>query len=825
MLTRAVFLTAGWFAISLAGLLLGGTRLRRGGAALSLGWLVAVLLLGDLWAFLTFGVPLEMAALTALALAFGVVWSRLLPDWNAFGQVAWTMSVLATLFFIVYAFMVTAFSPLNPISFLLAMTFLLIEAVALLLALSHTYESLDVTSRIRWRRQVEAFPPVPGYTPKVSLQVPAHNEPPEVVAHTLRSLANMDYPNFEVLVIDNNTPEENDWRPLAEICRDLGPRFRFLHLEDWPGYKSGALNFALTQTAPDAEIIAVVDADYELEPNFLRETVAAFADPQVAFVQTPQDYRGYEDSAYSEAIYFGYKYFFEVSMPSRNEHNAIIFAGTTGLLRKTVLQEIGGWDEWTITEDAELSLRILKRGYKSLYYKKTFGHGLMPFSFDGLKKQRFRWCFGGMQILRKHWEALMPWSHWVDPENRLTMAQRYYYLVGGLQWFTDVFNLLFAAFLVLGALFSVWGGPFVIRPLTGPLMIMPAVFLLLNLWRFVWVLRKVLNLSWQTAVRTMYGYFSLGWAVALATFQGLVRREGVFLRTPKSQSRSAAVRALRVTTWETAIGLTCLVAGLAAVVAHPRPTTVFLATLLLWQASLYLAAPTYSLLSARASGAAAAGADDEYTAGEVWESRAARWAVGAVAVLLVIGALLQFLPQPQTAPSYSRYQPVRVPAGQLFGFNPVPLSERAFTPTPTPPTPTSPAATATPPVGAAATATATAGATTDPSASPSPTAQTTGSPTATDTATPEGTATAAATPGASPSASPTADPSATGTTAPTATPPATATPNSTATSPATATPNPTATSTPAATPTPQPTQPTEPPPTPADGPSPTPTLP
>jgi cellulose synthase/poly-beta-1,6-N-acetylglucosamine synthase-like glycosyltransferase len=65
---------------------------------------------------------------------------------------------------------------------------------------------------------------------------------------------------------------------------------------------------------------------------------------------------------FTEATYYGYKYFFEVSMPSRNEHNAIIFAGTMGLIRKSVLQEIGGWDEWCITEDAEASLRILKLG-------------------------------------------------------------------------------------------------------------------------------------------------------------------------------------------------------------------------------------------------------------------------------------------------------------------------------------------------------------------------------------------------------------------------------------------------------------------------------
>jgi cellulose synthase/poly-beta-1,6-N-acetylglucosamine synthase-like glycosyltransferase len=65
----------------------------------------------------------------------------------------------------------------------------------------------------------------------------------------------------------------------------------------------------------------------------------------------------------------------------------------------------------------------------------------MPLSFEGLKKQRFRWSFGGVQILRKHWEALMPWAGLVDPTNKLTAAQEYFYLIGGLQWFTDLFNI------------------------------------------------------------------------------------------------------------------------------------------------------------------------------------------------------------------------------------------------------------------------------------------------------------------------------------------------------------------------------------------------
>lgn len=681
MLTRALYLSAGWFIISLLTTLLAGTRLRRGHPLLSIIWLGFVLLLGDGWAILTFGIPLEMAVLTGVAFIFGLFWIFWFRDWNALGQVTWAMTVLTTFIFIAYAFTITAFSPLNPLSFLMALVFFFVETIALMMALTHTYEGLDVICRLRWHNRLERLNPVPGYFPKVSLQVPTYNEPPEVVADTLRSLAQLDYPNYEVLVIDNNTPDEKVWRPIEALCQELGPQFRCLHLDNWPGYKSGALNFALTQTAPEAEIIGTIDADYQIDPGYLRELVPAFADPEVAFIQTPQDYRDYEGDSYREAVYYNYRYFFEVSMPSRNEHNAIIFAGTMGLIRRSALEEIGGWDEWCITEDAEASLRILKRGYKSLYLKETFGRGLMPFTFEGLKKQRFRWCFGGIQILRKHWESLMPWAPLVEPENQLTFGQRYYYLVGGLQWFTDVFNLLFAFFLVLGGIFSIVTGEFVVRPLTAPLLIMPAVFLLLHMWRFLWLLRHTLRLTWGRAFRAMYSFFSMGWVVTLACLQGLVRSESVFLRTPKSASDSQLWQAFRSVQWETAIGLICLVTGLAVLI-HPQVTTFLLSIFLIWQASLYLAAPYYSVLSIRSGETETRPEAEQGVA--IWENWAARGVVAMVIILLVVGIGLQFLPQPAETPSYVQFQPPEVPPQRLFGLEQVPIEERAFTPTPAP---------------------------------------------------------------------------------------------------------------------------------------------
>src|SRR6202012_1807815 len=108
----------------------------------------------------------------------------------------------------------------------------------------------------------------------------------------------LDYPAFEVLVIDNNTRNPEVWQPVREHVARLGSRFRFFHLEDWPGFKAGALNFALDQTDPRAEVVGVVDADYVVSPDWLKSLTAHFAESRVAVVQSPQAHRNFEHDAF-----------------------------------------------------------------------------------------------------------------------------------------------------------------------------------------------------------------------------------------------------------------------------------------------------------------------------------------------------------------------------------------------------------------------------------------------------------------------------------------------------------------------------------------------
>jgi hypothetical protein len=303
---------------------------------------------------------------------------------------------------------------------------------------------------------------------------------------------------------------------------------------------------------------------------------------------------------------------------------------------------------------------------------------MMTINFEGLKKQRFRWCFGGIQILKKHWEALMPWAHWVDPQNKLTMAQRYYYLVGGIGWFSDVFNLLFALFLVLGAVFNLFSSPIKVRPLTDTVLILPAVFLFLHILRFIWVLRNRLRVPIDMAVATMYNFFSLGWAVTLACIQGIVQKEGVFLRTPKSTTSSKAWRAIQVTQWETTIGLICVLTGLLAFGFERNWRTFSLCILLIWQGSLYLAAPLYSLMSLKREAAMGATVRITEQGKPMKEQLAARWVLACSMVLIGAFSLIRFLPSPAALPEYARFLPVELSPESITGSGP----EGATTPAP-----------------------------------------------------------------------------------------------------------------------------------------------
>ena len=403
-------------------------------------------------------------------------------------------------------------------------------------------ESLEIAEIVWHRKTIRTFQPLTPTAdfkyPKVSLHLPIHNEPPLMVRKTLEALAKVDYPNFEVLVMDNNTKDDAVWIPVKEDCERLGERFRFFHLENWPGFKAGAINHALDKTAEDAEIIALIDSDYVLSPDWLKSMVPYFDNQKVGFIQSPQDYRDRHQSTFKEFSYWEYAGFFNIGMVQRNEYNAIIQHGTMTMIRKSALIEVGRWSEWCICEDSELGIRLYEAGYDSVYVKDSFGKGLMPDTFSGYMTQRFRWVYGAMQIIKAHWKSFLPTS------DKLTSAQKYYFVAGWLPWFSDALALVFTvASLIITVLIRFASHP----ELPSVVFLMPTVGLFaFKIIRGLWLYQARVPCSVGYSLGAALSGLSLTHTVAIGTIQGLFTSGKPFMRTPKYESQGALFSGLRV---------------------------------------------------------------------------------------------------------------------------------------------------------------------------------------------------------------------------------------------------------------------------------------
>ncbi|HLT03987.1 MAG TPA: glycosyltransferase, partial [Pseudomonas sp.] len=456
-------------------------------------------------------------------------------------------------------------------------------------------EAHELAESVWLSRRRRPFPPVTrddAYRPKVSVHVPCYNEPPEMLKRTLDALARLDYPDFEVLVIDNNTRDPAVWEPVREHCERLGPRFRFFHVTPLEGFKGGALNWVLPHTAPDAEVIAVIDADYCVSPDWLKHMVPHFADPNIAVVQSPQDYRDAEESAFKRLCYAEYKGFFHIGMITRNERDAIIQHGTMTMTRRRVLDELG-WADWCITEDAELGLRVFERGLSAGYSEHSYGKGLMPDTFSDFKKQRFRWAYGAIQIMKRHARCLL-----LGRDCQLTPGQRYHFLAGWLPWIADGLNIFFT----LGAL--LWSAAMIIVPqrVDPPLLIFalpPLALFVFKVGKMLYVYRRAVGVNLTDALFAAVAGLALSYTIAKAVLFGFVTRTIPFFRTPKLANRSGLLKALAEAREELFIMLLlwCAAAGLLIGEDNPGWDLYFWVLVLLVQSLPYLAALVMALLS------------------------------------------------------------------------------------------------------------------------------------------------------------------------------------------------------------------------------------
>ncbi len=379
--------------------------------------------------------------------------------------------------------------------------------------------------------------PAAGYAPKVSIHIPAYREPPEMLIRTLESVAALEYPSLECIVVINNTPEERFWGPVKARCEELGSRFTCLVIDRLEGFKAGAMRIALEHTAADAEIIGVIDADYAVRPDWLKALVPVFSDSAVGLVQAPQEHRDGHRSPLHTAMNAEYAGFFDIGMVQRNEANAIVVHGTMCLIRRTALIEAGNWSSDTICEDTDLGLSLIERGWHIHYTNERYGEGLLPDTFEQFKKQRHRWAYGGVQIIKKHLRRFL------TSETHLTPVQKREFALGWAGWLgAEALGVAVALMnLVMVPLVLFWDLAVPERIMSVPIV---ASFLV-SLLHFTALYRLRCKQSLSEMAGALLAAMSVQWTIAKAVGDGLIKDNLPFNVTAKggARKRQAAFQA------------------------------------------------------------------------------------------------------------------------------------------------------------------------------------------------------------------------------------------------------------------------------------------
>ena len=585
------------FAIAVAALLMEGTLL---GQSRALKILKILTVLGvyaiaswGTWHMLHARWELLVALVVGVSLFVGA--TQLFKGFSVMGNFLMASHVQATIFGLLWGLWIITTAPVSVLSRSLMLLGYPIAVFSLLVALIQSFEQWEVVCRSAWRRlRLPAAVPPCLHHPKVSLHVPTYAEPPALVIATLNALAKLDYPNFEVLVIDNNTTDPALWRPVEAHCRALGERFQFFHVEGLAGAKAGALNLALRHTAVDAELIGVIDSDYLVNTNFLAALVGFFDDPRLGFVQTPQAYRDWKGHAYLRMCQWEYKLVFSTTLISRNERTAAITVGTMGLIRRAVLDEVGGWAEWCVTEDSELSVRIHALGYKSLYFNTVFGTGLIPESFTEFKKQRFRWTYGPIQELRQHFRLFLPRP--LARDSALTGAQKIHHLIHGLGALKPGLEMLMLPLSVAVGASMLWHGEAIpVAPFMWVNLGAAAIAAIALKWH---LFRSSMGCSFKDMLGVLAVGIALDYIIRIAGVWGLCTRRTPWRRTNKFRALSLGLGALGSAIPELLLGSAILAAGIGILIVYqPVGLLLMFVVLALAQGSQYLAAPLLALVA------------------------------------------------------------------------------------------------------------------------------------------------------------------------------------------------------------------------------------
>jgi cellulose synthase (UDP-forming) len=244
------------------------------------------------------------------------------------------------------------------------------------------------------RHEAELLRRPPELLPSVDVFIPTYNEGPDVVERSIIASLQIDYPNFQVWVLDDGG---RDW--LADFCAENGAHY--IHRQERLHAKAGNLNNGLAMT--DGELFAIFDADFAPRRDFLYRTVGFFSDERIGIVQTPQHFFNRDpiqlNSGLADILPDEQRLFFDVIAPCRDAWDSAFCCGSCSLQRRSAIEEAGGVPTESVTEDILSTLVLLRRGSITRYLNERLSMGLAVESLGGYFTQRQRWCRGAIQTL------------------------------------------------------------------------------------------------------------------------------------------------------------------------------------------------------------------------------------------------------------------------------------------------------------------------------------------------------------------------------------------------------------------------------------------
>ena len=406
--------------------------------------------------------------------------------------------------------------------------------------------------------------------PVVTVQLPLYNEA-EVAKRLIDACVNIDYPRrkLEIQVLDDSTDETTERvANRVEYWQDRDVDIVHVHRDDRTGYKAGALANGLRLARGD--YVAIFDADFVPDPDFLRRMIPHFLDDEdLGMVQARWGHLNQDDSLLTQVQAFGLDAHFAIEQHVRKQADCFMnFNGTAGIWRRECIEEAGGWEHDTLTEDLDLSYRAQLRGWTFKYVPSVEVPAELPPDINALRSQQFRWAKGGVETALKLADRL-----WESAESLRVKLQGTFHLTAHFSFpFILLAALTHAPLLLLK---GVGHGPGEMYFATMGFGLFGFVgFFLAQLFA-----QRRLYPDWGYRLRLfpvfMAGTMGLSISNTNAFLQALWGTDTAFIRTPKYggdaaegwwQSRYAIAELPQAVWWEALLAVYCT-AGLGVVVA------------------------------------------------------------------------------------------------------------------------------------------------------------------------------------------------------------------------------------------------------------------